>query len=56
MPLLDEDLFLLAFLGGMPGSVVSTFAFLFLGLFDSAVVLAIAWETGANKPKYQNNG
>lgn len=49
-----EGSFLRAFLGGTAGAVESAFALLFLGLLDSADVLAIAWDT-KKKTKKNNN-
>lgn len=46
-----EGSFLWAFLGGTAGAVESAFALLFLGLLDSADVLAITWDTKKNKEK-----
>jgi len=46
-----EGSFLRAFLGATAGAVESAFALLFLGLLDSADVLAITWDTKKNKEK-----
>ena len=46
-----EGSFLRAFLGGTAGAVESAFALLFLGLLDSADVLAITWDTKKKQRK-----
>lgn len=51
---LDEGSFLRAFLGGMAGAVESAFDLLFLGLLDSADVLATAWDTKKTKNTNHN--